>query len=207
MKIPDSCHEWETKMKEDKDSNKILDNLKKDVCIDASVTDSFFALLAKKGNPKSSSESEEDAYNVVKEHSEEFTVKGQTLPEDMFRVLFRIEYVTDLRYRIPDELDKQGINHNKIEELTDEDLLSLTNEYKGSVYLGNPLKIVWITDFEEIEPIINDIDTACDRLGLKIPKNENRCIICSYDRDDINESCLGNQDARRRLRSRMGQSN
>jgi hypothetical protein len=184
--IPDSCHAWETKMKKDKDSKKILDNLKQDVCIDESVTDNFFTLLAEKGKPESPSKAKKAAFNIVKEHNEHFTLQGATIPEDMFRILFRIESVSALKYLIPDEI--KGLSDREIKESPDEELLSLTNQYTGLVDLGNPLKIVWVTDFEEIEPIIDKFDTVCDRLGIIAQENENRYIIYSYDRDNINES-------------------
>ena len=103
-----------------------------------------------------------------------------------FAMLFRLEHVPSLWYRIYDECVKRGISREYLRSgPTDEDLAVLTDEHDGPVTLGNGLGLVWVSDFEVTEPLIADVRTLADRLGMPIDATVSRIVVCAYERTKL----------------------
>ena len=186
MDVPVSCRTWEEMMEGGEEERRILDNLRKDPCIDGNLTAAFFSSLCAQGDPKNPEEARSFAYKVVEEGPYRFSCQGREVPAHLFSKLFRIETVSGLRYSIPGMLQRLGITDRVLDAgPTDEQLRSLTDEYDGPVELGNGLQIVWASDFEVISPLADNLRVLSDRLGLDKVFQEGRCIVCVYGRDDI----------------------
>ncbi len=170
---------------------RILDNMVRDDCLDEEVTVEFFEMLSEKDVPKDARDAESSAFDVIKTAPDVFVCKGTFVPEGVFVRLFRVECVSDLRYRLPeDTLTSKGVNHKEfVDSLPDEDLLSLTDEYDGPIQLGNQIDVVWVTDFERVEPLLTDLAGLLDRLGrLAADSDMGRCVVVAYDREQAGRS-------------------
>ena len=167
MRIPESCSVWKAKMESGERQRRILDNLLRDDCVDEETTNAFFSRLAEKGLPKSAHSAEGFAFQVIEDALDSFVCQGTLVPDNVFVKLFRVERVSDLRYRVPEEfMTAKGVNHREIaDSLPDEELQTLTDEYDGPIELGNRIDLVWVTDFGRVEPLLNDLTEILDCLG------------------------------------------
>lgn len=186
MDVPNTCEKWAQMMERGTTGEPaILENLRQEQCIHKETTDKFFEALAKAGEPKSAAEAKSMAYHVVKNDQKDFTCQRRQVPDNIFAVLFRLEDVPTLQYRIPDVLKKIGINADDLisGRLPDDELLVLTDEYDGPVSLGNDLGIVWITDEDAVSSIRDDLREVADRLGILSLLNAHRCVLCVFRKD------------------------
>ena len=186
MTIPEICKEWIAVMASGKNGeDRILENLQKEKCIDNKTWDEFFNCLTLKDKPRHAGEAKRWAEDVIQGNPDKFTCRGHEIPKKLFALLFRLEDMKALRWRIPDCLKRLGIvDEELIKGLPEEELLSVTDEHKGIVMLGNKLGIVWATDYKIVGNFLSDLDKLIDKLGLKNLVNEERCVLCVYDRSD-----------------------
>lgn len=187
MDIPKICEKWALVMASGGDvERKMLDNLMRERCIREEVAREFFIRLARKGEPTSGLEARQTGEEVIREDPDTFTCQGQNTSEDAFVRLLRVEDLKALRWRIPDCLKRLGIvDEELISGLPEEELDSLTDEYEGLVMLGNRLSIVWVTDYEVAEDLLDDLEGLVDRLGLTNLVDESYCVVCVHNRKDI----------------------
>ncbi len=160
----------------------------RDDCLDEEVTVEFFKRLSRKGVPRDARGAECFAFDVIKADPDVFVCKGPFVPDGVFVRLFRVECISDLRYRLPEEtLTATGVNHKEfVDSLPDEDLQSLTDEYDGPIKLGNQIDVVWVTDFERVEPLFDDFAGLLDRLGWSEAASDmGRCVVVAYHREQV----------------------
>ncbi len=186
MEIPDKCKSWLEKIKYgDKHDQKILNNLRRDICIKSEIRDEFFKRLADKGTPSSSEEAKNAAIDIIGADPDRFVCQGGEIPRNSFSTLFRLEDVKKLGKHLPDEhLRHFGIRDRKTlnsKELPDDELSIIVRMYRETLDLGNRLDIVWVADNEKSEQI--GLQELVDRLGLLNLKNEKRCLKIVYKRD------------------------
>ena len=160
----------------------ILANVEKDSCLDGQVEVAFFKRLAACGRPASSGEAGQFAFNVVLHDPDRFVCQGRNVPEDLFVSLFRLQRVSLLGYALPPSLlDSIGYEDRAFwDDIAEEDLRSVTDEFDGQVQVGNRLKVVWVTDFADIADRLTDLSSLVNSLGLE----EDRYVLCSYNRED-----------------------
>lgn len=185
--IPGICQVWAGLMASGKNGeDRILKNLQHEKCIDNTTWHEFFSRLAPKGQPTRAGEAKQWAEEVIQEDPDRFTCRGREIPKNLFVLLFRLEDLKALRWRIPDCLNRFGINDEKlIKELPEEELLSVTDEYREIVRLGGKLGVVLVTDYEIVKDSLHDLEDLVDKLGLRNLVNEDRCVLCVYERNDI----------------------
>jgi len=190
MDIPEFCREWAAAMGSGKNGeNRILGNLQREKCIDEETWNEFFHLLGLKGKPSDAAKAKQWAEGVIQGNLGKFTCRGREIPRECFLLLFRLEDLKALRWRIPDCLKKFGIvDEELIKGLPEEELLSITNEHKGIIRLWGKLGLVWATDYKIAENLLYDLDQLVDKLGLRNLVNEDRCVLCVYARSDISSS-------------------
>jgi hypothetical protein len=187
MEFPSECQWWIDLMDAGDDKERrIVENLRADPCIKPTIIDEFISRLLNGALPNTSEGACRKAYRVVKEDPDTFVCQGQEVPSTMFTVLFRIEDPDAMRYRIPDELDRLGFRDAVVlADLSDEDLRLLTDEYGGSVQLGNDLGIVWVTTMDEVVDLVPDmLGSLCNRLGLPWSAVVSRVVLCAYNRHE-----------------------
>jgi len=169
--------------------DRILKNLQREKCIDNKTWNEFFKRLAQKGQPNHAGEAKQWAVDVIIADPDRFACRGHKIPKKLFVRLFRLEDLKALRWRIPDCLNRLGINDEiLIKELTDEELLSITDEYRDTIELGGKLGVVLATDYEVVKDVLYDLDDLVDKLGLRNLVNEKLCVIFVYKRNDIGSS-------------------
>jgi len=185
MRIPNSCAAWEKQMRSEAPQLQMLENMYHDNCLDEAVTADFFDRVSARGAPRDAFEAQKFAFQVIAASPDSFACQGRAVPNAIFDQLFRVEEVPALRRRLPeDELRAKGINDRDLFDfasLSDEDLRSLTDEYDGPIVLGNGMDIVWVTDFQHVEPLLGDLANLLDRLGLPLWVAD-RCVIIAYNR-------------------------
>ena len=168
---------------------RILDNVREDPCVHDAVAKEFFDRIAVVGDPPSPQEAHKQAYDVVRNDQDRFLCQGREVPDNILQTLFRVEDVDQLRYRIPARLDALGLRDAVLSgDIPNEDLRVLTDEYIGSVSLGNALGVVWASDFHDVEPLLDDVDELSDRLGRPTDSDATNCIVCAYNRDATEQS-------------------
>ena len=166
-----------------------LRNIREDPCVPPPVADRFLNALGSLPPPANHVEAYNLALSLVADQDLGLTCSGNEVPEDMFTVLFRFESVDTLQLRVPDACAVIGLKRGEqVLSITDEDLATLTDEYSGPVKLGNRIGIVWVTDHEQVKPLLADLRQLADRLGLELDAALSRIIICVYARSGTPES-------------------
>ncbi len=188
MEIPDKCKSWREQMESvNNQDRRILENLRRDNCINSDITDLFFDRLAANGDPSSTEEAKKSAIDVVKDVPDRrFVCQGRIIPSNSFNTLSRLEGVKKLGIHLPSEhLRSFGIRDQKTlnpEGLPDDELNIIVHMYSGTLELGNLLDIVWVADNEKTEQI--GLKELVDRSGLVHLEEETRCLRIVYKRDE-----------------------
>jgi hypothetical protein len=187
MQIPNSCQKWAQVMARGQNGeDQILRNLQHDKCIDGDTANEFFKRLAAKGVPSRPEEAKRMAQEVIREDPDAFVCRGPQLPNSVFAMLFRLEDLKALRWRVPDCLKRLGIvDEELIRGLPGEELATVTDEYHNIVSLGNHLGMVWATDYDTVQDQMTDLEGLIDRLGLVNLVGEHYCVVCVYSRGDL----------------------
>lgn len=165
---------------------RILVNLREDPCVHDEVAAEFFSRLASAGKPDDPEQAIRLAHEVVRADPDLFTCTGREVSDNTFLILFRIEDVGGLRYRVPEALDALGLTDSALsaDEASEDDLRAVTDDYEGPVNLGNVLQIVWVTDYDVVLPSLGKLESVCNALGLPRTSPEAKCVICVYKRGD-----------------------
>ncbi len=169
-------------MEAGEDERRILRNVEQEPCVHSTVETDFFAHLAAKGVPSRADQAKSFGYQVVQSDPNRFVCQGRQVPPGRFEVLLRLEQVSSLRWRLPEEeLGAKGLRDRDLaDDVSEEDLRSVTDEYDGVVRLGNALQIVWATELTAVQssPADQNLNRLSDRLGL----GRDRYILCVYNR-------------------------
>ena len=187
MHIPDSCDAWTRAMEAGTNSDRrILENVRMDPCVADRVAAEFFSRLAASGSPTDGQAAVKLAYGVTFGDVELFTCTGEEVPDNLFVTLFRLESVSGLRYRIPEALDALGLSDAELvaDNVSEDDLRAVTDDYDGSVNLGNALQIVWVTDYDDVLSVIDSLESLSDVLGLPATTKTETCVVCMYRRSE-----------------------
>lgn len=189
MDVPSGCSAWMNQLASGTDRHRhMLAIIRDEPCVDDATAKLFFDEISAKSPPSTPAEAYEAAYNTVRTFKDHLTRSGNPVPDAEFGVLFRFEMVENLIYRIPDACAKLGVTSDELlGDISDEDLEALTDEYDGTVALGNieGLNLVWVTDWQVVVPIIGDLADLVDRLGISLDVGTERIVLCSYDRSKI----------------------
>jgi hypothetical protein len=189
MHIPVPCKQWQDVMDRSGHAKHrgIVANLRNDECLDKTVAAEFFRRLGAMPVRTTSEEAYSQSYEVIRADLAHFTCTGlEVEPEPSFGTLFRLETVTSLLRRVPEECKKRGIKKDHLlHGIPIEDLAVLTDEYTGPVSLGNGLGLVWVSDAAIVEPIEADLRALADRLGLQLDGEPGSVILCVYNRKEV----------------------
>lgn len=188
MDIPASCNDWTNQLNSGTARHRqVLDNVREDPCVDDLISAEFFSRLASSGKPANAHQAIQQAGQVVYSDVERFTCTGSEVPDNVFVTLFRIEDVGRLRYRVPDALDALGLTDSDLVagNASDDDSRELTDDYDGPVNLGNVLKIVWVSDYNDVNSSLNDLESVLEALGISDASSVTKCVICVYKRSVI----------------------
>jgi hypothetical protein len=161
----------------------ILTNVKSDECTPCMPRRRFFSALnnSLRGIPANQKlephEAKRIAWDIVHRHSDKLTLRGKAV-EAPFERCLRICTIDALRFMIPrEEQWARGIlDSDLINGVSDSIVIALTDDYDGTVNLGNQLQIVWTTDLTAAEPLLGQFDQLVDRLGLAPA----RYVVCVY---------------------------
>ena len=187
MQIPPECSQWESLLRADNTKGtKILANIQRENCISQQIAGDFFTKLNALGQPNDFREAIEKAEKVIINNALVFTCLGREIEQQIFVRLIRLEDLSSLVWRIPDVIAEKGLTDEDIKTLPEKRLLSLTDEYKGSVDLGGKFKIVWVSDADQVSDY-SDLRTLIDRWALPNLLNEKFCVICIYRRENATE--------------------
>ncbi len=187
MNVPKGCDAWAQVLESGTPTEQqIIENLREDPCVDDRVTGEFFSRLAVAGSPADAEEAIKFAHGVVQGDVDLFTCTGREVPDNTFVTLFRIDHVQGLRYRVPDALDALGLSDAELaaDDVSEDDLRAVTDDYDGPVNLGNELQIVWVTDHKDVFPSLDSLQSVCDAVGLPNASRADKCVICVYKRGD-----------------------
>jgi len=189
LDIPASCKQWQGLMDGSGDAKHraIVANLRNDECLDKTVVVEFFRRLGAMPERKTPEEAYSQSYEVIRADPANFTCTGlEVEPEPSLGTLFRLESVTSLLRRLPEECKKRGIKKDHLlHRIPIEDLAVLTDEYAGPVSLGNGLGLVWVSDAATVAPIEADVRALADRLGLQLDGEPGSVILCVYNRKEV----------------------
>lgn len=187
MQVPVECRSWEAMLATGKDEYHaaILRHIVADPCIDQRVAATFFALVGRLPPPTRPDEALLQAYNIVRDNA--LTCTGRAVPTGILERLIRIESIRSLLYRVPEACGARGITLRDLDgDLSDDDLISLTDEYDGEVVLGNLLGIVWVTDREHLSAELH-VNDFLRRAGVVAEPMSNGYVLCTYDRESLSE--------------------
>jgi hypothetical protein len=187
MEIPAECKTWKEAMEKDGETQRVLANLRSDPLVIKDVADEFFGRVRKKLVGFSRALSPQDAWDVAKQivRSDPVTLicRGPEVSDVMFELLLRFCSVHALRYAIPEDvLDAKGLtDHQFWDDIHEDDLAELTDDYKGAVRLGNLLQVVWATAFAAAEPYLGVPSEMVRRLAI----DPSTYVLCVYNRSEI----------------------
>jgi len=193
MHIPKNCSAWKACLKKgDSEDKQILHNIISDMCVPLDVEQRFFSELSAYDNQASSKTAINNAVSVIRSDPKFFTCSGNTVALRSFQRILRIEpgsrvfgHISEakkkilfVRFGLPIDTAFDDLPS----ELTDFIIQEIS---KDPLTFGNSFRIVWVTDLEEAQPILNSILEVIDRLGLLGFADEQRAAIFFYERSEL----------------------